>query len=310
MRSVTLGVVSKPRVTLVTSSDIPHLSDDFSELPAALEARGLDVRVSVWDDPTVDWADAGLCVILTVTDFAERPEEFFAWARTVPRIINDPAVLEWNSDKHYLIELAERGMPTIETTWLEPAAQLSKHQVHTRMPANGDFVVKSSLSSNRHTTGRYTSTDARSRAAAIEHARRILADGHAALVQRYIQEFDNRGEKSLLFFNGLLSHAVEKEPVLQTEPDVSKRPAVRAFPHQITTEERMVGEEVRRALHGRIAELTGRDHLLIYCRIDIVNVGDAIKVLEVNLMDVTLYLKSSPEALNNFADAITVRAFA
>ncbi len=296
-------------MTLVTSSDLPNLSDDFDGILEALRERKIDPRIAVWDDPDVDWQDAGLAIILTVTDFAERADEFFEWAESVPKVLNDPRVLRWSSDKHSLIELERRGMPTITTMWLEPDAGLSKHQIHTRMPANGDFVVKSSRSSNRHTTGRYTAVDARSRGAAIEHAGNILKQGNAALVQRYVQSIDQQGEVSLVYLNGLYSHAISKEAVLQTEADPGTRPLSRAYPHQISDAERHLSEDARAALHAAIRELTGRDHLLIYTRIDIVENEGKLEVLEVNLMDVTLYLSVVDGALERFADAIAVRAF-
>lgn len=292
----------------MTSSDLPDLSEDFGGLVDALTALRLDVRVAVWDDPTVDWTEAGLCIVLTITDYADRPEEFFRWAETVPRLLNDARVLRWISDKHYLRELEERGVPTIKTTWLEPAANLSKHQVHTRMPALGDFVVKSSLSSNRHTTGRYTAIDGRSRSAAIQHALNILQKGNAALIQRYFTTRED-GEISLFFFNGLLSHAVTKEGILQTDSDPGNRPRSWVHPHEVTQEEWNLAELVRRQLHEAVRNRTGRDHLLVYARIDMLHTDEGIKVLEVNLMDVNLYLAVAPGALESLANAIAVRAY-
>lgn len=298
-------------VTLVTSSDLPNLSRDQAGLDEALRQRGIDARIAVWDDPAVDWQHAGLCIVLTVTDYAERRQEFWTWLESVPRVLNDARVLRWSSDKHYLIELAERGMPTIETMWMEPRQQLSRHQVHTRMPAGGDFVVKSAVSSNRHTTGRYTAVDARSRAAAIQHARDILAGGDAALVQRYLQSTEEHGEVSLVYFNGMLSHAVAKKVTLQSvaRSQVDLGPTSTAIAHRVTAEERNLGEDVRTALHAGVRHLTGRDHLLIYSRVDLIRNGDRLEVLEVNLMDVTLYLTTVDGAFDAFADAIAVRAF-
>lgn len=293
----------------MTSSDLPNLSEDFDGLVDALRGLGVDARVAVWDDPEVDWGGAGLCVILTITDYADRPEEFFQWTESVPRLLNDAGVLRWISDKHYLTELEDRGLPTIATTWLEPAANLSKHQVHTRMPAQGDFIVKSSLSSNRHTTGRFTATDARSRGAAIQHALNILAGGRAALVQRYFATSRTDGEVSLVFFNGVLSHAVAKEGILQTVADPGNRPRSSARRHEATREDWALAEEVRRHLHGAIRDQTGRDHLLIYNRIDVLHTDEGPKVLEVNLMDVNLYLSLVPGAVEAFANVIAVRAF-
>ena len=166
--------MTRPIVTLATCSDYSDLDDDDRALPDALRERDIEPRVAVWDDPAVDWDDAGVVVLRSVRDYAKRGnyDKFLAWARSVPRLANHPDVVEWNSDKHYLKRLAELGAPMIPTTWLEPDAGYSKHQVHSRFPALGDFVVKPAISSGGRGTGRYTATDARSRADAI--AQRVL----------------------------------------------------------------------------------------------------------------------------------------
>ncbi len=294
----------------MTGRELPELSEDDQVLPPLLQERGVDVQIAIWDDPDVNWDDAGLCVLRTVPDYAPRREEFFAWAHSVPRLLNNPTVLQWNSDKHYLQELAKRGLPTIDTTWLEVERDYSKHQVHTRFPAGGDFVVKPAVSSGRHATGRYTAREAYSRMAAIEHAMSILENGHAVMVQRYLASMEERGEISLIFFNGLLSHAVEKDTILTDttgpRPEVHRN---RAHPHEITSGERTRGEDVRAALHASIKELLGRDEQLIYCRVDMVAGDEELEILEVSLFDCNLYLTSDERAAENFADAIAMRAF-
>ena len=66
-------------------------------------------------------------------------------------------------------------------------------------------------------------------------------------------------------------------------------------------------------LHSYIAEKCGRDELLLYNRVDIVRGGEQddseFYVMEVSLMDGSLYLSADPENLRKFADAIAVRAF-
>ena len=49
----------KPKVTLVTSENMPELFSDESGLPDALAERGMDPQIAVWNDPTVDWDAAG-----------------------------------------------------------------------------------------------------------------------------------------------------------------------------------------------------------------------------------------------------------
>ena len=52
-------------------------------------------------------------------------DEFLAWvdglaAAGVP-VVNAPAHLRWNLDKRYLRDLEAAGVPTVPTSWVEPA---------------------------------------------------------------------------------------------------------------------------------------------------------------------------------------------
>lgn len=307
--------MAKPIVTLATSVDFPDLDADDRALPDALAERGIDPRVAVWNDPDVDWTEAGVVVLRSVRDYAKRRhyDAFRAWTRTVPRLLNHPDVVEWNSDKHYLQELEKRGVPTIPTMWLEPEQNLSKHQVHTRFPAFGDFVVKPAISSGGRGTGRYTAIDAKSRSEAINDAVHHLGRGRTVMVQRYLEEVDRKGEVSLVYFNGVLSHAVEKAPMLHPsfrsidEEDVHEEIVTAREPSE---QEWLWGERVRKAIHGLIKGRSKRDIQLLFNRVDVVSDGQGgFYLMEVSLIDAGLYLSSAPVALDNFADAIAQRVF-
>ena len=73
-----------------------------------------------WDDPAVDWDAYHLSVLRSPWDYPARRDEFVAWARRVPRLANPADVVEWNTDKHYLRELAAAGVPVTPTTFVEP----------------------------------------------------------------------------------------------------------------------------------------------------------------------------------------------
>ncbi|SPT53873.1 Glutathione synthase/Ribosomal protein S6 modification enzyme (glutaminyl transferase) [Actinomyces bovis] len=307
--------MAKPIVTLATSADFPNLDADDLALPDALAERGIDPRIAVWNDPDVDWHNAGIVVLRSVRDYAKRRhyDAFREWARCVPRLLNHPDVVDWNSDKHYLRELEKRGVPTIPTMWLEPEQQLSKHQVHTRFPAFGDFVVKPAISSGGRGTGRYTAIDAKSRSEAINDAVHHLGRGRTVMVQRYLEEVDRKGELSLVYFNGVLSHAVEKAPMLHPsfrstdEEEVHEEIVTAREPSE---QEWLWGEKVRKAIHGLIKERSQRDILLLFNRVDVVSDGQgSFYLMEVSLIDAGLYLSSAPAALDNFADAIAQRVF-
>lgn len=308
-----LRTVSEPIVTLATSADFPNLDEDDRGLPDALRARGIEPRVAVWNDPDVNWEDAGVVVLRSVRDYATNDQyaDFLAWTRSVPRLVNHPDIVEWNSDKHYLTRLAELGAPMIPTTWLEPSAHYNKHQVHTRFPALGDFVVKPAVSSGGRGTGRYTATDARSRSQAINDTRHHLRRGRSVMVQRYLEQVDRQGEISLVYFNGVLSHAVEKVPMLhprfRSEDEVHEEIATAREP---SDQEWLWGERARKAIHRLIKEHSKRDIQLLFNRVDVVPDGaGGFYLMEVSLIDAGLYLSKAEGAMDNFADAIAQRVF-
>ncbi|MFT3943408.1 MAG: glutathione synthetase [Ancrocorticia sp.] len=307
--------MAAPIVTLATCADLPNLDPDEAGLPDALRERGIEPRIAVWNDPDVDWSASNLNVVRSVRDYAKDREAFLKWAESTPRLLNQGSLMRWNSDKHYLAELGKRGLPVIPTTWLEPDQKLSKHQIHSRFPAHGDFVVKPAVSSGGRGTGRYTATDALSRAEAIEHAAHELRQGRSVMVQRYLGEIDRTGETSIVYLNGIASYRVEKagmlHPRFRALDEVQSETVVDSS--GASEEEFRWGEQIRAALHGYIRDTNGRDELLLFNRVDIVRGGPEDEsdfyVMELSLIDGSLYLSAHEEHLNKFADAIAMRAF-
>lgn len=303
-------MTTKPKVTLATSSVMPNLYHGEEGLLDALAERGCDPSIKIWNDPDVDWTDAGTVIVRSVSDYPLQRQAFLEWTKKVPRILNHPDILEWNTHKTYLRSLEKRGLPTIPTAWLEPEQNLSKHQIHTRFPASGEFIVKPAVSSGVRDIGRYTTLSTAQRQAAIAQVQQLLGAGRTVMLQRYLEEIDTHGEISLVFFNGLVSHAVEKRAVLHpatiTEPTMHEAVVTAEAADHIAWQ---WGERIRRVLHAYVRERIGRDEQFLFNRVDIVPDDEgSFRVMEVSLVDADLYLAATPEALGNFADAISVRA--
>lgn len=300
---------TKPRVSLVTCRSIPNLDDEDAPLVDALAARGIDARAVIWDDPSVDWAEAGLVVLRSPRDYAQRREEFVAWARSVPRLLNPADVVDWNTDKHYLEDLRERGVPVLKTLWLEPGTGLNKRRIHTRFPASAEFVIKPAISGGAHDTGRYTANDTASRMLAIEHAVRLLEEGRSVMVQRYQPSVDVLGERSLVFVEGEFLYALHKEAMLHGPSQGPEETHIERIDTIVANDaELAAAERVREAVHAVIVERTGQDQVLLYARVDLVNDDEGRPtVMEVGLTDPSLHFSHYPGALETFANAIAQR---
>jgi len=78
---------------------------DDAGLVTALRRQGLHPRWRSWDDPVT--MDADLIILRATWDYIDRLDEFLDWTRSVQNLLNAPAVVAWNTDNHYLADLAE-----------------------------------------------------------------------------------------------------------------------------------------------------------------------------------------------------------
>lgn len=108
---------------LVTCRDWPEGEPGAPLLDAALAERGVSARWVLWDDPEVDWGSA-LVAVRSTWDYDARRAEFTQWAATVPRLMNGAEVFAWNTDKAYLVELADARLPVVPTLVVDEEAGL------------------------------------------------------------------------------------------------------------------------------------------------------------------------------------------
>jgi O-ureido-D-serine cyclo-ligase len=281
-----------PRVALVSSANAVALDEDMGPLSEALRAAGAEVSATVWDDPGVRWDAFDLAVVRSTWDYVPRRDEFLRWAARTgerTRLRNAESVLRWNTDKHYLTELARRGVPVVRTHWVEHGGPIT-------IPFDGPVVLKPAVSAGARDTARYAAGDPE----AVTHARRLADAGRGVMVQPYLANIDVAGETALVYIAGAYSHAFRKGPLLRASPDFVHGLFVREDigARQPSTMERAVAERVLDALPFR-------RHSLLYARVDLVPDDDHAPVLlELELTEPSLYFAIAPGSAERMARAI------
>jgi glutathione synthase/RimK-type ligase-like ATP-grasp enzyme len=268
----------RPRVALATCADVPAGDEDEPALLGALAELGIDGRTVVWDDPAVDWDGFDLTVVRSAWDYAERRDDFLAWAARLRRVLNPLRVLEWNTDKQrYLTDLVAAAVPVVPTTFLAVGQPLS-------VP-DGPFVVKPSVSAGGRSSARFDPADAD---AAAELVSRIHAEGRTAMVQPYLGE---RGETAVVYLGGRYSHAVRRRVPL---------PRLGATSELYLDEDLGAAEATRgeRDVAGRALAIAPAK--LLYARVDLMEGA----VLELETTEPSLYLAFGDGATRTFAGAI------
>jgi hypothetical protein len=269
-------------VTIALATGRPYLDLD-ADLPLLMDAaaaRGVDAQVAVWDDDSVDWSAYDVVVVRSCWDYLDRREAFLAWAARVPNLVNPADVLAWNTDKIYLGELADAGVPVIETRWdVRTGDDLPRLGA-----AAEEWVVKPSISGGSKDTARWDRPDD-----VYAHSEELIAAGRTAMVQPYVPSIDVEGETALIFFGGRFSHAIRKGPLLERGEGVRQDRDQREMitPRAPTAAQHEVAEQVLAAIPSSL----GRADALAYARVDLATDTEGAPLLiELELTEPSLFL--------------------
>ncbi len=283
-------VSSRTALRIATCRPLPEPDVDEDLLLAALAERGIAARMAAWNDPDENW-DAPIPTLLRSTwDYIHALPDFEAWiarAAAAAPLWNPPQVLHGNLHKRYLLELAARGVPVVPT---ELVAQGSGGTLAERLAARGwrDVVVKPAVGAGSFETHRLA--DGASGAGEALLAR--LAATRDVLIQPYQASVEAHGERALVWIAGTFTHAVRKSP--RFADGVEQVSA--ALP--VSAAERAVGE-------AALAPLADQ---LLYARVDVApDAAGQPQVMELELVEPSLFLLQSPPALARLADAVVER---
>ena len=282
-------------IALVSARAARGLDEDLAPLLAALDGAGLDAAVADWDDPEVDWTGFRLALLRSTWDYAERFAEFLAWAERTARLttlINPPPVIRWNTDKHYLRDLARAGVPTVPTRFVEPGERAAQALEGFLRAGIAEWVVKPAVGAGSRDAARYVSGEDR---AASDHIERLLHAGRSVLLQPYLGQIDLHGETALIYLAGRFSHAIRKGPLLRrgSAPTDALFAAEQITPRMPGADELLVAERALAALPFAAP---------LYARVDLIRSEDVEPcLLELELTEPSLFFAHAPGAAGRLA---------
>lgn len=283
------------RIALVSARAARGLDEDLPPLLAALDEAGVDAAVADWDDPEVDWTGFRLALLRSTWDYAERCAEFLTWAERTAKLttlLNPPPVIRWNTDKHYLRDLARAGVPTVPTRFVEPGEPAPRALAKFLEDGIAEWVVKPAVGAGSRDAARYVKGEDR---AASDHIERLLDAGRSVLLQPYLDQIDLHGETALIYFTGRFSHAIRKGPLLRR----GGAPTDELFAaEQITA--RTPGADELLVAERALAALPFAAPL--YARVDLIPSGDSKPwLLELELTEPSLFFAHAPGTAGRLA---------
>lgn len=286
-------------VALITCSEWPRLHRSDSPLQRALAARGIEAGPLAWNDPAADWSRPLVSILRSPWDFYSQRSVFLEWAQRVSQIHalwNPFPLLHWSSHKSYLRDLEEQGVPIVPTIWLAQGSPANLEQLMQEHHWS-EVVIKPAVSGNAYGTIRVNEEEVASEGQLyLDHMLTI----HDMLIQPFFPAVLSTGERSLIFINGEVTHAILRPPIRA----VSHSQVPSSHAATLTTEKLIVPREEELRLAHRIINLL--PSRVLFARIDLIDDADGqLRVMEVELIDPKLWLDLAPMAAERFADAIT-----
>ena len=282
----------------------PQFRDD-ELLLQQLRGRGADAVRHPWDDASIDWQSFDLVVGRSVWDYVLRHDEFVAWLDSVgPRLENAAALMRWNSDKRYLADIRDDGVPVVETEYIGPDDEVPE--------IGAEVVIKPTISAGGRDTGRFGPNSADQAFALIE---KITATGGTAMVQPFVASVESEGETAVVMIAGEVSHVLHKRSLLEADEVAPVRTDDDLGVAEVMYDPDLVlagsAAPDQLELAGRVIAAVQRRFgtTPLYARVDMLrDAGGSPVLLELEAIEPNLYFDQAPGAVERLADAIIARA--
>lgn len=297
------------RVAFVTTSDLDAIHDDV-DLPLQIIAfanAGIDLVQAAWEDETIAWDSFDLIVVRSPWNYVEKLDAFRKWLgdRRGLRTFHNPVeLIDWNIDKRYLADLAQRGVPVVPTAFVY---SIEEFRSAAASLGSAEIVVKPSVSAGSRLTGRFLKADRAAELLASE----ILANDLTVMLQPFAARIDSEGEIGTVLFDGMISHSFNKAALLAEGGQLVGG----EYQEQITSvrtpdDVRVVVDAAANAATeiARERSWISTHEQLLYGRYDVVRLDDGSPaLLEAELFEPCFFLPTDVDAADRFVGAVLRR---
>ncbi|GAA0856357.1 hypothetical protein [Aliiglaciecola litoralis] len=279
------------KLAILTTDDLEEffVYDHLAYEP--LEKMGWSVEEVSWRDQSVDWNWYDVVVIRSTWDYQAEPEAFLRVLEQIEAssaaLENSLALVQWNISKDYLKQLESKGVPIVPTIWCDT---YDYNQIVTAFEELNcdEIVLKPWVSANADHTYRLALSDVKDQAEGITS----VFSKRQYMIQPFLPSVIQEGEYSLFYFGGKYSHCIIKIPKQQDfrvqEEHGGQIRSVSADP------------ELLRASEIALAALPEKP---LYARIDLIKYQAEYVVMEIELIEPSLYFNMDPESAQRFANA-------
>jgi glutathione synthase/RimK-type ligase-like ATP-grasp enzyme len=239
----------------------------------------------------VDWNNYDVVIIRTTWDYQDDVEGFMACLQRIEassaQLQNTLKIVEWNISKRYLSDLQNQGINIVPTLWFD-SFSLAELQLGFSHFDTSEVVLKPLVSANADHTYRLTAENLNTQSKQLEN----VFYKREFMLQPFLNAIINEGEYSLFYFAGQYSHGILKQPragdFRVQEEHGGQLKSIQPCEEMLTT--------ARHCLAALPADV-------LYARIDLVRYKKEFAVIEIELIEPSLYFNMDAGSPQRFVDA-------
>jgi len=257
----------------------------------AMNDLGWDVSEVSWRSDK-DWNEFRYVVIRSPWDYQDHAHDFMSVLNEIENssatLLNPLSIIEWNINKHYLIDLQNIGIEIVPSIWCEHLTEGDVNNAYAHFETK-ELIIKPAVSAGASDTYRVPQQSITE--FCTEHLSKF--NQRQCLIQPFMPAIVDEGEYSLFYFNSELSHCILKTPK-SDDFRVQEEHGGRL---------KLVEEPEQSLLNAANATLKQISENLLYARLDFVRHNNAFVLMEAELIEPSLYFNLDEKSPERFAKA-------
>ena len=194
---------------LKTNTYISNVLREDELVINALKEKNLSVVKKDWNDSIFDWETTRSILFRSTWDYFDKFELFKKWFNKTKNkclMINSTETIEWNIDKHYLLDLQEHQIPIPNSEFIKRGSSIDLSLLMQKKNWN-EIVVKPTISGAAKNTYRLKEEEIIQFGPTWE--KRIYKEDF--IVQEFQNNVITEGEVAMIVIGGKFTHAVLKK---------------------------------------------------------------------------------------------------
>ena len=281
----------KNKCALLTLSDLSNFQSYDNLIIEPLNNLGWECDFIPWDSNSINWDDFDAVIIRSTWDYQLKEKQFFKTLQSIEAstaiLHNSLDTVKWNINKRYLLELEREDVSIIPTRLYDSFDFEIISQLFSFF--NEDkLIIKPCVSANADDTFILDQS-------IIGSLRPVLENTFSQkdfLVQPFIKNIKSEGEYSLIYFGGRLSHVLLKTP---KNGDFRVQEEHGGILKAIKKPESSLIE-----FGNKVMETV--PYQCLYSRVDVVRGSNNYLLMEVELIEPSLYFNMDSKSPQMFAE--------